>query len=178
MNISQPTFYSLLDKAVNHLSEISAFYVKQLFSGERIAVSEKRTDRTEAIGHESGLTYDVKCLLPSDWIYLPLLFLYKQYLDKGSSSSTLKASPENILFAIRPLEAAYVFLSLRPGWFFRIDPVEHFCRLACTFLAANDLFLQDDVSGFLWPLLRGLCSNRKPLDFSLPISGLEDFPTL
>ncbi len=84
--------------------------------------------------------------------------------------------PDGQRSVVRPLEAAYVLLTIQPRCFFRIDAAEHYCRLACTFLAANDMFLDPDVAGYLRPLLRGLAG--RPANFMRPIRGVDDFPAL
>lgn len=118
-------------------------------------------------------------LLPADWVYLPLVALYQEGLEKlppqtGQSSD----SDSQVAVALCTLQAVYVLLSIRSAWFFRnMQPTEHFARLACIFLAGNgNLFFESDVASYLSPVMRGVAS--RPFDFSLPVRGVEDFLVL
>jgi hypothetical protein len=150
------TTHTLLSQTINELSQVAKFYSSHLFPEESTENSATK------------LTLEHRQLLPSDWIYLPLVVLYQRDLEKPLEAN--ECVPETVLYS---LQAVYVLLSLRPTWFFRIQPTEHYARLACTFMAGNDLFLEKSVCDYMWPILRKLAGQH--LDFSKPVAGVDDF---
>ena len=178
MNISQPVDNSLLNQAVQQVGSIAEFYDGHLFAENRLALSKNRVEQSES-NVQVTLTIDgcYDILLPSDWIYLPIIFLFEKYFN-GECGNVSSSSSSIIQMVVRPLEAIYIISSLHPDWFFRVEPAHHFCRLACIFLAGNDLFLDADISAYLWPILRATCSAERALNLSKSIQGVEDFSTL
>ena len=160
LKISQPTHQSLLIKATEQLEKVTEFYLQHLFSSRRSPIHAMLTIKEENI-------------LPADWLYLPLVKLYQQDLEK--SEDTTICEPDAVLSL---LQAAYLLISLRPRWFFRILPAEHWARLACIFLTGNSLFMDDAIVEYLQPIVRSLSSGDQHLDFSKPVNGVDDFLTL
>lgn len=150
------TTKSLLSKTVNELGLVAKFYNSHLFPGTLTGDSS------------TAMTLEHRQLLPADWIYLPLVMLYQKDLEKPLEDNGLVSET-----ALYSLQAVYVLLSLRPTWFFRIQPAEHYARLACTFMAGNDLFLEKSICDYMWPILRKLAVQH--LDFSRPVAGVDDF---
>lgn len=144
----------LISKALNELNQIATFYNRQLFP-EKTSLS-------------AGLTLGNRLILPTDWIYLPLVSMYQRDLEKPRDLG--KHTPE---IALLSLGAIYILLLLRPTWFLRIQPAEHYARLACVFMAGNDLFLENGVIDYMWPILRALA--EQPLDLTRPVTGVDDF---
>uniref|UniRef100_A0A0P5SL96 RNA polymerase II-associated protein n=1 Tax=Daphnia magna TaxID=35525 RepID=A0A0P5SL96_9CRUS len=147
---------TLLSITLNGLSHVGNFYSDQLLPEE-----SRKHSRTV-------LTLEHRQILPTDWIYLPLVLLYQRDLEKPLEGNTNIV--ETALFSLR---AVYVLLFLQPTWFFHVQPTEHYARLACTFLAGNDIFLDKTINDYMWPILRKLA--RQHLDFSRPVSGVDDF---
>lgn len=147
---------TLLSITLNGLSHVGNFYSDQLLPEE-----SRKHSRTV-------LTLEHRQILPTDWIYLPLVLLYQRDLEKPLEGNTNIV--ETALFSLR---AVYVLLFLQPTWFFHVQPTEHYARLACTFLAGNDIFLDKTINDYMWPILRQL--SRQHLDFSRPVSGVDDF---
>lgn len=156
--ITQPTHQSLLDKAIDQLDKMTEFYLRHLLFSQQ---------------SQQSLTVKEENILPADWLYLPLVKLYQQDLEK--SEGAMECEPDAVLSL---LQAAYLLLSFRPSWFFRIRPAEHYARLACIFLTGNNLFMDDRIVGYLQPIVRSLSSGDQHLDFSKPIKGVDDFLTL
>ncbi len=156
LHLNDPSTKSLLTQALDDLDQVATFFSSQLFP---VKLSE---------GSLGTLTLENRQTLPADWIYLPLVMLYQRELEKPSHTN--QSVPETALLT---LKAVYVLLSLQPTWFFRIQPTGHYARLACTFMAANDLFLEENVCGYMWPILRKLAGQQ--LDFSQPVAGVDDF---
>lgn len=149
MRISQP---SLLAKTVPELGQLAAFYTRSLF----------RNNSPHSMVSKNGQ------ILPADWIYLPLVAMYQRNLDKPLEESLCGAET-----ALRVLQGVHILL---PAVFQRIQPAEHYARLACIFLAGNDLFLDVRIAEYLSPILRRLSSES--LDLANPINGVEDFVSL
>lgn len=147
---------TLLTTTLNDLHQVGKFYSDQL-------LPEKSKE-----DYRTSLTLEHRQMLPADWIYLPLVLLYQRHLEKPLEGNTF--SPETALLTMR---AVYVLLYLQPTWFFLIQATEHYARLACTFLAGNDLFLENNICDYMWPILRKLAGQY--LDFSRPVSGVDDF---
>ena len=156
MHLDEKSSKSLLAQALDELYQVATFFSNQLFP-------VKSTE-----GSPTMLTLEQRLILPADWIYLPLVMLYQRELEKPSDASL--CVPETALLTLR---SVYVLLSLQPTWFFRIEPTAHYARLACTFMAANDLFLEDKICDYMWPILRKLAGQH--LDFSRPVAGVDDF---
>ena len=185
MHISSQASQPLLDQAVSELDSVAAFYINQLFTPEKLVSYDILPNTPKS---KVKLIMKQHQIIPNDWVYLPLVVLYQKYMNNV-------LPPESSEVVIRSLEAVYVLLSMYPSWFFRIHPAEHYSRLACMFLAGNsrlnvvdetvtnltwnvsgnDLFLDSNISRYFWPILRGISSAPVPLDFSLPINGIEDF---
>lgn len=159
LHISESEHQTLLSKAYENLEHVAAFYVKQFYPYNKQCSSSAQ------------LVFKIQQIFPDDWIYAPLVALYTHSDDKKVKFSD---SPREMI--LRSLQASYVFLSTRPSWFFRIRPAAHYVRLACIFLASNDLFLDEEICNYSWPILRGI-STRK-LDFTQPVEGVQDLITL
>lgn len=127
LHISQPNYKSMLQKVVGELSDVATFYIRQFFSHQIVVTPDTYFDPGQS---NLKLTVKQHQIIPNDWIYLPLIVLYKKSLDN-------QRTDENHDVAIRSLQAVYVLLSFCPTWFFRIHPTEHYCRLACVFLAGK-----------------------------------------
>ena len=158
LHITQPTHQSLLDKATDQLDKVAEFYIRHLFPSRQ---------------SQQSLTVKEENILPADWLYLPLVKLYQQDLEKSEGAG--QCEPETVLPL---LQAAYLLLSFRPSWFFHIRPSEHYARLACIFLSGNNLFMDERIVEYLQPIVRSLSSGDQHLDFSKPVKGVDDFLTL
>lgn len=154
---------SLLQDAVGQLDRLAEFYAQRLFP-----VRKSR----------AGLVKKNDQILPADWIYLPLVALYQRELEKQPGQQQPDMCPEEErTVAVCSIQAAYVLVTSRPTWFFSaVKPNEHYARLACAFLAGNNLFLEPQMARYLEPVLRAIAS--QPLDFSRPVNGIDDFSSL
>lgn len=154
MHLTGASCDDLISKALSELNQVATFYNKQLFP--------------EKMPESTSLILENRLILPSDWIYLPLVSMYQRDLEKPCGVG--KHTPETALLS---LQAVYILLLLRPAWFLRIKPAEHYARLACVFMAGNDLFLEESVIDYMWPILRTLA--EQPLDLTRPVTGVDDF---
>ena len=159
LHITETEHQVLLTKAYESLEHIAAFYVKQFYPSNN------------QCGPSAQLVFKTEQMFTDDWIYAPLVALYTHSDDKKVKFSD---SPKEM--TLRSLQASYVFLSTRPSWFFRIRPAAHYVRLACIFLASSELFLDEQICSYFWPVLRGISSRQ--LDFTRPIEGVQDLLTL
>uniref|UniRef100_A0A1B6CGL5 RNA polymerase II-associated protein 1 n=1 Tax=Clastoptera arizonana TaxID=38151 RepID=A0A1B6CGL5_9HEMI len=101
--------------------------------------------------------------LPTDWQFIPLLQLY------NSEGSGEKAG----LIALTSLQWILILEMLRPEIVSATSISARYCRVACTFLAGNDLFR--DVTTWLETILIVLLKYNSQLDFDQPIPGLTSF---
>lgn len=160
---------SLLDKTLKELDQIAEFYVQHLFpsSGENDSALQSLVRKGERI-------------LPTDWMYLPLVALYQRDYENPSTSKS--NSVPDVTVALRTLQAVHILAELRPTWFHsrsNIQPEEHYARLACVFLSNNALFFELEVADHLSPILRRVASAAsQTFNFGQLISGVDDFTVL
>lgn len=151
LHLTEPQHETLLSKAFENLEQIASFFVKQFYQSNQLR----------------QLVFKPHQIFTDDWIYAPLIAIYTH-----SDSKKVKFSDPPKEMALRTLQASYIFLSTRTSWFFRIRPSAHYVRLACLFMASNDLFLDEEICSYTWPILRGISAQR--LDFSQSIEGIQD----
>ncbi|CAH1790853.1 unnamed protein product [Owenia fusiformis] len=120
------------------------------------------------------------CLVPRDWMYLPLVDLYQK-----STSGQLSDLMENVPPALAShiagcLRWVYLLECWRPLETASINMAIKISRTMCTFLAGSDLFLEPAVHSYLKALLHEYCKPRvlSHTDFTQPIPGLNAFSDL
>jgi hypothetical protein len=117
-------------------------------------------------------------LLPSDWIYLPLVHVSTSSVD--GKSSDLEASARNSSLALQWAYFSLLRTSTDSGSLPESDVAVHYTRLLTTFLCPSVVFLDKEVQCFARLCLQQLLTwpdNRLNLDFpSLPgIESVCDF---
>ncbi|XP_017772784.1 PREDICTED: RNA polymerase II-associated protein 1-like isoform X2 [Nicrophorus vespilloides] len=118
-------------------------------------------------------SFDVKIgnALPIDWIYTPIITLYAQQQDEDNN-----ITEDDLVFTITNcLRWVYIYETYFPNLASMIDSTERFCRLACTFLGSDSLFLIPEVGDLLWLCLRSVLISEDTLDFERNIHGLCNF---
>lgn len=106
--------------------------------------------------------------MPVDWIYSPIILLYSNQQQNKSDLS----EEQQIFIVTNCLRWIYIYEMYFPALAKLINPTDRFCRIACTFLGSDTLFLNSEVHSLLETCLKHiLASNEKNINFSKPIQG-------
>lgn len=113
---------------------------------------------------------DVKIgnIVPIDWIYTPILVMYS---EQQENKRKLPEAEQKRLIK-NCLKWIYIYEMYFPDLAACINATDRFCRLACVFLASDDLFLEPDVQNLLEKCFQLIISkSRQELNFDKPVQG-------
>lgn len=118
------------------------------------------------------LAFPIKNLVPVDWIYSPIVLLYSIH-----QQNKVKYPEDQLIFIIKNcLRWIYFYECHFTDLAALINPTERFCRLACVFLAKDDLFLEAEIQNLLELCFNCIIKNDiDNIDFDKPIQGLNNF---
>lgn len=122
-----------------------------------------------------NLCVDIKIgnIIPIDWIYSPIIVLYANSQKENKSvpdEAKLTFTIQNCLRWIFIYEKYFSSISLQ------INSADKFCRLACVFLASDDLFFVPVIHNLLQASFEHFVENSlEKLDFNKPVHGLTNF---
>lgn len=107
-------------------------------------------------------------IIPVDWIYSPILIMYsEQQENKNNLTET-----EQLHLIKNCLRWIYIYESYFPELAACINVTDRFCRLACVFLANDNLFLEADIQNLLEKCLRLIITKSgQYLNFDKSIQG-------
>ncbi|XP_072027596.1 RNA polymerase II-associated protein 1-like [Amphiura filiformis] len=172
----------LLQDAYDHLGSIRHLYMVY-FGAAAQALTRSRARSLHQPHDIDTLTLPefTGPLVPMDWIFLPLLHLYVEAQKAEMLGKTVKSFPPHILASITDtLRWVFMLETWRSKCLQMVPQAAKVARLYCIFLTGNDLFMEDAVSGFLWPILRIYTQPEylKALDFNVPVPGVASFHDL
>lgn len=111
-------------------------------------------------------------IMPLDWIYSPIIALY------SNEPSKISEVAQNFIIS-NCLRWVYIYETYFPDLANMINPTDKFCRLACTYLGSDSLFLLPEIQNLLRTCLNQILSNHDDdLDFDKAIHGLKSFQDL
>ncbi|CAG9862069.1 unnamed protein product [Phyllotreta striolata] len=150
-----------LETSLNNLPEILEVYTQVL----------GLQNETVDLSNCCCLDASIGNVLPVDWIYTPILMLYSnQELNRSQLDEVQQ------IFTIRNcLRWILIYETYFPLLASGINPTDRFCRLACVFLASDDLFLTKEIHDLLELCYRNVAKHEKEFDFDREIQGLSNF---
>lgn len=109
-------------------------------------------------------------IIPIDWSYCPIVALYASH----EKDTTKREEIRQIFVVTRCLQWIFLYENYFPGLAAFISPTERFCRLSCTFLISNTLFLEKEVQDLLRYCLKALVKPNvfEKLNFDKEIQGI------
>lgn len=119
----------------------------------------------------STITIDlIGNIVPIDWSYFPIVALYANHTE----DTTKEEEVRQIFTVTRCLQWIFLYENYFPDLAAFINPTDRFCRLACTFLISNTLFLEKDVRDLLRYCLQALVKQEVfgKLNFDQEIQGI------
>lgn len=117
-----------------------------------------------------------ECLMPYDWMFVPLIDLYNQFTSVGGDvQNALSASQLDTVTAV--LQWIYLLEICQGDKMDAISVTLKVSRIMCTFLTGNDLFLDGTVHCYLEALLQRYTTPAllQKLNFEEEIPGLVSF---
>lgn len=109
-------------------------------------------------------------IVPVDWIYSPILLMYSEQQENKNNLS----EAEQLRLIKNCLRWIYIYESYFPELAACINVTDRFCRLACVFLASDNLFLDADIQSLLEKCLRLIIDKSgQHLNFDKPIQGMR-----
>lgn len=117
-----------------------------------------------------------ECLMPRDWMYVPLIDLYNVFCSVGADvQSALSISQVDTVTSV--LQWIYLLEACQRDNMAAIPVTLKVSRLMCVFLTGNDLFLDKTVHCYLAALLRlyTMPTLLQKMDFEKDIPGLVSF---
>ncbi|XP_017772766.1 PREDICTED: RNA polymerase II-associated protein 1-like [Nicrophorus vespilloides] len=109
--------------------------------------------------------------LPIDWIYSPIIILYSNQQEEQNTIT----KDDQVFIITNCLRWVYIYETYFPSLAIMIDTTDRFCRLACTFLGSDSLFLIPDVKNLLELCLKSVLKIGDQLNFERNIHGLCNF---
>ncbi|KAK5645366.1 hypothetical protein RI129_006666 [Pyrocoelia pectoralis] len=111
-------------------------------------------------------------VMPIDWIYSPIIFLY---LNQQKNKEVI-SEKQQIHIVTNCLRWIYLYETYFPNLAKLINATDRYCRLACTFLGSDNLFLEGEIHSLLDACLQHIIKNNEEnINFSKPIEGLNNF---
>lgn len=169
----------LLKEAYQQLPSIRACYLGH-FTHLELALSRSQAayrGQTHLI--QSMLLPEVRGpSLPSDWPFLPLIFLYNKVANAETRGTMLHSLPPDLVNTVtRNLQWILLLETWRLGVLHDIPAAAKLARLACVFLTGGDLFLEGPVHSYTAALLSLYCQPKAldALELDIPLPGLFSF---
>ncbi|ETE67747.1 RNA polymerase II-associated protein 1, partial [Ophiophagus hannah] len=120
-------------------------------------------------------------ILPSDWLFLPLISLYNKTTVAGTQWATESPLPLDLVNMVtRNLQWILLLETWRPQILQGIPIAAKLARLMCVFLTGSDLFLEGPVHCYTAALLSLYCQSKvfESLNLDVPLPGLASFHDL
>lgn len=152
LNLGSADNLHLLTEAIQNLTNISSCYSSLLGLQNLTEQYPLITLISSPRGTETAL--------PADWQFLPILHLY----------NCERQGEESVQMTLHSLQWVFIMETLRRQVVTATCTAARYCRLACVFVAGNDLFR--DVQPWLLGTLQALLKNNSQLDFEKQIPGL------
>lgn len=179
---SVPTYGSLLEEAYRQLPLIQSCFLFH-FTYLKPALIHSRNvyqGRTHLV--QSMLLPEVKGpILPSDWLFLPLISLYNKATGTETQWATGSPLPLDFVNVVtRNLQWILLLETWRPKVLQSIPVAAKLARLMCVFLTGSDLFLEGPVHCYTAALLSLYCQSKvfESLNLDAPLPGLASFHDL
>ncbi|XP_015671420.2 RNA polymerase II-associated protein 1 [Protobothrops mucrosquamatus] len=179
---SAPSYGTLLEEAYRQLPLIQSCFLFH-FTYLKPALIHSRNvyqGRTHLV--QSMLLPEVRGpILPSDWLFLPLISLYNK--ATGTETRWAAESPLPLDFVnvvTRNLQWILLLETWRPEVLQSIPVAAKLARLMCVFLTGSDLFLEGPVHCYTAALLSLYCRSKvfESLNLDAPLPGLASFHDL
>ncbi|XP_025028153.1 RNA polymerase II-associated protein 1 isoform X1 [Python bivittatus] len=177
-----PSYGALLEEAYRQLPLIqSCFlfhftYLKPALIHSR-DVYQGRTHRVQSM-----LLPEVRGpILPSDWLFLPLIGLYNKATGAETQWATESRLPLDLVnIMTRNLQWILLLETWRAKVLQGIPIAAKLARLMCVFLTGSDLFLEGPVHCYTAALLSLYCQSKvfESLNLDVPLPGLASFHDL
>lgn len=120
-------------------------------------------------------------ILPTDWMFLPLINLYDRVSKVEIKGKAVDNLPHNLVDIVTSsLRWVLLLETWRAEVFQDLPLAARVARLMCVFLTGNDLFLEKPVYCFMVTLLSLYCQSKmlNALDLEMPLPGLTSFYSL
>ncbi|XP_032085224.1 RNA polymerase II-associated protein 1 isoform X3 [Thamnophis elegans] len=179
---SLPSYGALLEDAYRQLPLIQSCFLFHFIYLEPALIHSRNVyqGRTHLI--RSMLLPEVKRpILPSDWLFLPLISLYNKATGAGTQWATESPLPLDLVNVVtRNLQWILLLETWRPQTLQGIPIAAKLARLMCVFLTGSDLFLEGPVHCYTAALLSLYCQSKvfESLNLDAPLPGLASFHDL
>ncbi|XP_078673890.1 RNA polymerase II-associated protein 1-like isoform X2 [Branchiostoma floridae x Branchiostoma belcheri] len=176
---SHPSRGTLLQEAYSRLPGIRATYI-QVLQGFKLDTDKSRNRALHRPHQIQSLLLPVCSapLLPTDWVFLPLVQLHSLANSLESRGYPVESVPTDVVTTVTNSLRLILMLEMwRPDTLTSLTVAAKLTRLMCVFLTGSELFLDGSVHHLLSSLLRhytqpGLLTT---LDFNMPIPGITSF---
>ena len=106
-------------------------------------------------------------MIPIDWIYTPIIVLYSNQQQNKQNPT----EQEQVFIIRNCLRWILIYETYFPELASAINPTDRFCRIACTFLGSDNLFLIDEIHNLLQLCLNNIMKSEKEINFNKEIQG-------
>lgn len=171
------TCTQLTSAARSQLSSIRATYIKAFSYFEKEAFVSRHLFHMNPLEVQKLLTSSTEeFLLPADWMYMPLIYLYNHFSSVGTEVQNALSVGETETIS-NVLKWIFLLERDQPEVMSTISITLKISRLMCTFLTGNDLFLDKTVHCYLAAFLREYTKpvNLNIMNFEESIPGLLSF---
>lgn len=120
-------------------------------------------------------------ILPSDWLFFPLISLYNKVANAETRGAVMNSLPLDLINTVTwNLQWVLLLETWRAKALQSIPTAAKLARLMCVFLTGSDLFLEVPVHRYMAALLSVYCQPKAldSLDLDAPIPGLASFHDL
>ena len=106
-------------------------------------------------------------MIPIDWIYTPIIVLYSNQQQNKQNPT----EQEQVFIIRNCLRWILIYETYFSELACAINPTDRFCRIACTFLGSDNLFLIDEIHNLLQLCLNNIMKSEKEINFNKEIQG-------
>ncbi|XP_013929841.1 PREDICTED: RNA polymerase II-associated protein 1 [Thamnophis sirtalis] len=179
---SLPSYGALLEDAYRQLPLIQSCFLFHFTYLEPALIHSRNVYQGQTHLIRSMLLPEVKGpILPSDWLFLPLISLYNKATGAGTQWATESPLPLDLVNVVtRNLQWILLLETWRPQTLQGIPIAAKLARLMCVFLTGSDLFLEGPVHCYTAALLSLYCQSKvfESLNLDAPLPGLASFHDL
>ncbi|XP_071163795.1 RNA polymerase II-associated protein 1-like [Mytilus edulis] len=171
------TCSQLTSAARSQLPSIRATYIKAFSYFEKEAFVSRHLFHMNPLEIQKLLTSSTEeFLLPTDWMYMPLIYLYNHFSSVGTEVQNALSVGETDTIS-NVLKWIFLLERDQSEVMSTISITLKIARLMCTFLTGNDLFLDKTVHCYLAAFLREYTKpvNLNMMNFEENIPGLLSF---
>ncbi|XP_063145987.1 RNA polymerase II-associated protein 1 [Candoia aspera] len=174
-----PSYGALLEEAYRQLPLIQSCFLFHFTYLEPALTHSRDVYQGQTHLVQSMLLPEVKGpILPSDWLFLPLISLYNKATGAETQQATESPLPLNLVTIVtRNLQWILLLETWRAKVFQGIPVAAKLARLMCVFLTGSDLFLEGPVHCCTAALLSLYCQSKdfESLNLDAPLPGLASF---